>query len=91
MSMISETDGGTSFFLKKSWLETNRFNRFASRENNVVHPKTVADHKDLQSFSMHFGTPITPVTRRSVSGSVTMFLNPSPPTKSTDDCTVGRN
>lgn len=39
---------------------------------------------------MHLGTPITPVTRRSVSGSVTMFLNPSLQTKSTDDCAAGR-
>jgi hypothetical protein len=35
------------------------------------------------------GTPITPVTRRSVSGSATLFLNPSLQTKSTDDCAPG--
>ena len=63
---------------------------FAWRESDVAPSETVRDRKDLQSFSMHLGTPITPVTRRSVSGSVTMFLNPSQQTKSTDDCAVGR-
>jgi hypothetical protein len=89
--MISETAGGTSFFLKKSWLETKRFSRLAWQVNDVVHPKTVAGRTDLQSFSKHSRTPITRVTRRSLSGSVTMILNPSLPTKSTDDCAVGRS
>jgi hypothetical protein len=64
---------------------------FAWRESDVVHPKTVGDRKDLQSFSMHLGTPITPVTRRPVSGSLTMFLNPSLQPKSTDGYAAVQN
>ena len=58
-------------------METNRFNRFAWQKSDVVRPKTVVDRKDLQSFYKHSRTPIIPVTMRPVSGSVTMFLNPS--------------
>src|SRR5712692_8242052 len=81
--------GSTSFFLKKFCSETNRFSRFAWRVSDVVHPKTAGDRKDLLSFSKHFRTPITPATRTSVSGSVILFLNPSPQTKLTDDCAGG--
>jgi hypothetical protein len=38
---------------------------------------------------MHVGMPITPVTMRPVSGLVTMFLNPSLQTTSTDDYAAG--
>jgi hypothetical protein len=36
--MISGTAGSTSFFLKKSCLETKRFSRHAWRVNDVVRP-----------------------------------------------------
>src|SRR5258705_12026930 len=75
--MISGTAGSTSFFLKKSCLETKRFSRHAWQVNDVVCPKTVEGRKDLQTFSKHSRTPITRVTRRPVSGSVNKFLNAS--------------
>jgi hypothetical protein len=75
----------TSFFLKKFCSETNRFTRFALRENDPAHPKTAADQKDLLSFSKHFRTPITRITRKPLSGSVILILNPSLQTKLTDD------
>ncbi len=75
--MISGTAGSTSFFLKKSCLETKRFSRHAWQVNDVVHPKTVEGRKDLQSFSKHSRTPITRVTMRPVSGLAILSLNPS--------------
>jgi hypothetical protein len=89
MSTISGTAGSTSFFLKKFCWETNRFSRCAWRVNDVVHPKTVEGRKDLQSFSKHSTTPITPVTRTSVSGSAILFPNVSLQMKLTDDYAAG--
>src|SRR5947209_7810172 len=87
--MISGTAGSTSFFLKKSCLETKRFSRRAWRVNDVVRPKTVGGRKDLQSFSKHSRTPITRVTMRPVSGSAILSLNPSLQMKLTDDYAAG--
>src|SRR5713101_5545939 len=87
--MTSGTAGSTSFFSKRFCSETNRFNRSAWQVSDVVHPKTAADRKDLLSFSKHFRTPITPVTRTSLTGSAILFLNSSLQTKLTDDCAVG--
>jgi len=87
--MIWGTAGSTSFFLKKSCLETKRFSRFAWRESDVVRPKTVEGRKDLQSFSKHSGTPITRVTMRPVSGLAILSLNPSLQMKLTDDYAAG--
>ena len=39
--------GGTSFFSKKSCLETKRFSKHAWRVNDVVRPKTVSPARDL--------------------------------------------
>ena len=89
-STISGTAGSTSFFLKKSCLETKRFSRHAWRVNDVVRPKTVEGHKDLQSFSKHSRTPITRVTMRLVSGLAILFLNPSLQMTLTDDYTAGK-
>jgi hypothetical protein len=77
MNTISGTAGSTSFSWKKYCLETKRFSRCAWRVNGVVHRKTVGGRKDLRSFSMHVGTPITPVTMRPVSGLAILYLNPS--------------
>ncbi len=87
--MISGTAGSTSFFLKKSCLETKRFSRHAWQVNDVVHPKTVEGRKDLQSFSKHSRTPITRVTMRPVSGLAILSLNPSLQMKLTDDYAAG--
>src|SRR6266481_8346858 len=87
--MISGTAGSTSFFLKKSCLETKRFSRHAWRVNDVVRPKTVEGRKDLQSFSKHSRTPITRVTMRPVSGLAILSLNPSLQVKLTDDYAAG--
>src|ERR1035438_2015143 len=87
--MISGTAGSTSFFLKKSCLETKRFSRHAWRVNDVVRPKTVEGRKDLQSFSKHSRTPITRVTMRPVSGLAILSLNPSLQMKLTDDYAAG--
>src|ERR1039458_6294433 len=87
--MISGTAGSTSFFLKKFCSEMNRFTRFALRENDPVHPKTAAVRKFLLSFSQPFRTLNTRITRKPVSGSVILILNPSPQTKSTDDYAAG--
>jgi hypothetical protein len=87
--MISGTAGSTSFFLRKSCLETKCFSRHAWRVNDVVRPKTVEGRKDLQSFSKHSRTPITRGTTRPVSGLVILSLNPSLQMKLTDDYAVG--
>jgi hypothetical protein len=87
--MISGTAGSTSFFLKKSCLETKRFSRRASRVNDVVRLKTVAGRTDLQNFSKHSKTPITRVTMRPVSGLAILSLNPSLQMKLTDDYAAG--
>ena len=87
--MISGTAGSTSFFLKKSCLETKRFSRHAWQVNDVVRPKTVEGRKDLQSFSKHSRTPITRVTMRPVSGLAILSLNPSLQMKLTDDYAAG--
>ena len=87
--MISGTAGSTSFFLKKSCLETKRFSRHAWQVNDVVHPKTVEGRKDLQSFSKHSRTPITRVTMRPVSGLAILSLNPSLQMKLIDDYAAG--
>jgi hypothetical protein len=84
-STISGTAGSTSFFLKKSCLETKRFSRHAWRVNDVVRRKTVEGRKDLQSSSKHSRTPITRVTMRPVSGLAILSLNPSLQMKLTDD------
>ena len=76
-STISGTAGSTNFFLKKFCLERNRFSRFVWRVNDVVHPKTVVGRKDLQRFSKQSRMPITLITRKPVSGSPILFLNPS--------------
>jgi len=89
MSMISGTAGSTSFFLKKSCLETKRFSRHAWQVNDVVRPKTVEGRKDLQSFSKHSRTPITRVTMRPVSGLAILSPNPFLQMKLTDDCAAG--
>ena len=89
MSMISGTAGSTSFFLKKFCSEMNRLTRFAWRVNEVVRPKTVEGRKDLQSFSKHSTTPITRITRKPVSGSVILILNPSLRMTLTDDYAAG--
>ncbi len=81
--------GSTSFFLKKSCLETKRFSRHAWRVNDVVRPKTVEGRKDLQSFSKHSRTPITRITMRPVSGLAILSLNPSLQMKLTDDYAAG--
>lgn len=81
--------GSTSFFSKKSCLETKRFSRYASQVNDVVRPKTVEGRKDLQSSSKHSGTPITRVTMRPVSGLAILSLNPSLQMKLTDDYAAG--
>ena len=80
--------GSTNFFLKKFCLERNRFSRFVWRVNDVVHPKTVVGRKDLQRFSKQSRMPITLITRKPVSGSAILFLNPSLQTKLIDDCAV---
>src|SRR5260370_16351315 len=87
--MISGTAGSTSFFLKKSCLETKRFSRHAWQVNDVVRPKTVEGRKDLQSFSKHSRTPITRVTMRPVSGLAILSLNPSLQMKLTHDSAAG--
>jgi len=87
--MISGTAGSTSFFLKKSCLETKRFSRHAWQVNDVVRPKTVEGRKDLQSFSKHSRMPITRVTMRPVSGLAILSLNPSLQMKLTDDYAAG--
>ena len=87
--MISGTAGSTSFFLKKSCLETKRFSRHACQVNDVVRLKTVEGRKDLQSFSKHSRTPITRVTMRPVSGLAILSLNPSLQMKLTDDYAAG--
>src|SRR5206468_12856300 len=87
--MISGTAGSTSFFLKKSCLETKRFSRHAWRVNDVVRRKTVEGRKDLQSFSKHSRTPITRVTMRPLSGLAILSLNPSLQMKLTDDYAAG--
>jgi hypothetical protein len=87
--MISGTAGSTSFFLKKSCLETKRFSRHVWRVNDVARPKTVEGRKDLQSFSKHSRTPITRVTMRPVSGLAILSLNPSLQMKLTDDYAAG--
>jgi hypothetical protein len=84
MTTISGTAGGMSFFLKKFYWATRRFSRFAWRVNDVVHRKTVAVRKDLQSFSQQSRMPVTLVTMNSVSGSAISILNPSLQTKLTD-------
>jgi hypothetical protein len=81
--------GSTSLFLKKFCWETNRFSRCAWRVNDVVHPKTAGDRKDLQTFSKHYGTPITPVTRRPVIGLEILLLKPSLQMTLTDDYAAG--
>ena len=80
-----------SFSLKKYCWETKRFSRCAWRVNDLVHPKTVGDRKDLQSFSKRSRTPITRVTKRPVSGLAILFLNPSLQMKSTDGYAAVRN
>jgi hypothetical protein len=87
--MISGTAGSTSFFLKKSCLETKRFSRHAWQVNDVVRPKTVEGRKDLQNSSKHSRTPITRVTMRPVSGLAILSLIPSLQRKLTDDYAVG--
>ncbi len=87
--MISGTAGSTSFSLKRFCWETNRFSRYAWRVNDVVHPKTVGDRKDLQHFSKHSRTPLILVTMRPVSGLATLFLNPSLQMTLTDDYAAG--
>ena len=68
--------------------ERNRFSRFVWRVNDVVHPKTVVGRKDLQRFSKQSRMPITLITRKPVSGSAILCLNPSLQTKLIDDCAV---
>jgi hypothetical protein len=75
--------------LKKFCWETNRFSSYAWRGNDVVHPKTVGDRKDLQNFSKHSRTPLTRVTMRPVSGLAILFLNPSLQMTLTDDYAAG--
>ena len=76
--------------MKKFCWEANRFSRYASRVNDVVHRKTAGDRKDLQSCSKHSRTPMTLVTKGSVRGSVISFPRPLPRTKLTDGyATVG--
>jgi hypothetical protein len=53
---MSGTAGSTSFFLKKSCLETKSFSRHAWRINDVVRPKTVEGRKDSQNFSKYSRT-----------------------------------
>src|SRR5580698_10471663 len=87
--MISGTAGSTSFFLKKSCLETKRFSRHAWQVNDVVRPRTVEGPKDLQSFSRHARTHITRVTMRPLTGLAILTLNPSPQMKLTDYYAAG--
>ncbi len=87
--MISGTAGSTSFFLKKSCLETKRFSRHAWRVSDVVRPKTVEGREDLLSFSKRWRMPITPIMRTSVRGSVILLLNPFPKKRSTGDYVGG--
>src|SRR6516165_5899621 len=76
--------GGTSFGWRTFCSETNPFGRCAWRENDVVRRKTVAGRKDSPRCSPHYGTPVTPVTRKSVSGSAISILRLSLLTKLPD-------
>lgn len=89
MSTISGTTGSTSLFLKTFCWEMKRFSRCAWRVNDVVHPKTAGDREDLQTFSKHSRTPITPITRMSVSGLTILCRSPSPQIKLTDYSAAG--
>jgi hypothetical protein len=81
---ISAMAGSTSFDWRRFCSETNPFSRCAWRENDVVRRKTVAGRKDSPRCSPHYGTPVTPVTRKSVSGSAISILRLSLQTKLPD-------
>ena len=81
---ISAMAGSTSFGWRKFRSETNPFSRCAWRENDVVRRKTVAGRKGSPRCSPHYGTPVTPVTRNSVSGSAISILRLSLLTKLPD-------